>query len=152
MPTPYNIPPSLFIPHLTKYIKDNIDQVQPPQWASLTKTSSHTRRQPEDPDWWFTRAASILRKIYIHGPIGTEELRADYGGRKGNRVSREHAAKGGGSNVRKIMQQLEAAGLIQATKDKGRTITKEGRRTLDKLAVEIQKDLEKKQPELKKYP
>ena len=152
MPTPYNIPASLFIQHLAKHIKDNIDQVQPLPWSHLVKTSSHTQRQPEDPDWWFTRAASILRKIYLHGPIGTEQLRAEYGGRKRKGVSREHAKKGSGSNLRKIMQQLEAAGLIQTTKNKGRTITQEGRRTLDRLAAEIQEELEKKQPELKKYP
>jgi len=54
--------------------------------------------------------------------------------------------------VRKIMQQLEAAGLVETVKSKGRVLTKEGRRTLDKLASEIQEELEKMQPELKKYP
>jgi len=94
----------------------------------------------------------MLRKTYLHGPIGIEHLRAEYGGRKRKGVSREHVKKGGGSNTRKIMQQLEAAGLIETTKNKGRNITKEGRRTLDRLAAEIQEELEKKQPELKKYP
>jgi len=152
LPTPYDILPSLFIQRLAKYIKDNIDQVQPPPWSSAAKTSSHTQRQPEDPEWWFTRAASILRKIYIHEPIGLEHLKAEYGGRKRKGVSREHVRKGAGSNIRKILQQLEAAGLTETTKNKGRTITKEGRRTLDKLAAEIKEELEKKQPELKKYP
>jgi len=152
LPTPHNIPASVFIQRLAKHIKDNVDQVQPQPWASIAKTSSHTPRQPENPEWWFTRAASILRKIYLNGPIGIEHLRADYGGRKRKGVSREHARKGGGSNIRKITQQLEAAGLIETNKNKGRTITKEGRRTLDKLAAEIQEELEKKQPELKKYP
>lgn len=152
MPTPYNVPASLFIQRLAEYIKDNFDQVQAPPWASIVKTSSHSQRQPEDSEWWFTRAASILRKIYIRGPIGIEHLRAEYGGRKDMGVSREHTRKGGGSNVRKIMQQLESAGLVENTKNKGRTITKDGRRTLDRLAAEIQKELGKKQPELKKYP
>jgi len=152
LPTPYNIPASVFIQRLAKYIKDNVDHVQPLSWASLVKTSSHAERPPEDPEWWFTRAASILRKIYLYGPIGTEHLRADYGGRTGYKVHREHARKGGGSNVRKIMQQLEAAGLVETVKSKGRVLTKEGRRTLDKLASEIQEELEKMQPELKKYP
>jgi len=152
LPTPYNIPSSLFIQRLAKYIKDNVDQVQPLPWSSVVKTSTHTQRQPEDPEWWFTRAASILRKTYLYGPIGIERLRYDYGGRKGMRVSREHVRKGSGSNLRKIMQQLEAAGLIETMKNKGRTLTKEGRRTLDKLAADIQEELEKTQPELKKYP
>lgn len=152
MPTPYNVPAPVFIQRLAKHVKDNVDQIQPPPWSSIAKTSSHTTRQPEDPEWWFTRAASILRKIYIYGPIGTQQLRADYGGRTGGKVHREHAREGAGSNIRKIMQQLEAAGLIEASKNKGRVMTKEGRRTLDKLAAEIQEELEKKMPELKKYP
>jgi small subunit ribosomal protein S19e len=152
LPTPHNIPAPIYIQQLAKYIKDNIDQVQPPPWANIAKTSSHAQRQPDDPDWWFTRAASILRKIYIHGPIGTQHLRADYGGRKGTHAIREHARKGGGSNIRKIMQQLESAGLIETDKNRGRTISREGRRALDKLAGDIQEQLAKKQPELSKYP
>lgn len=152
MPTPYDIPASTYIQHLAKYIKDNIDQVQPPPWTITAKTSSHTSRQPEDPDWWFTRAASILRKTYTHGPIGIEKLRAQYGGRHRKGAIREHTRKGGGTNIRKILQQLETAGLIETTKNKGRTISSEGRRTLDKLAADIKKQLEKTNPELKKYP
>lgn len=152
MPTPYDVPASLFIQRLAKYIKDNVDQVQPLPWSPLVKTSPHTERQPEETDWWFNRAASILRKAYLYGPIGVEHLRADYGGRHRKGVSREHVRKGSGANIRKILQQLEAAGLIESTKNQGRITTKEGRRTLDKLAAEIKEELEKKQPELKKYP
>jgi small subunit ribosomal protein S19e len=151
MPTPHNIPAQQFITQLTKYIKDNIDAVQPPPWAPMVKTSSTTQRQPENPEWWYTRAASILRKIYLHEPIGTQHLRADYGGRTGKKVSREHARKGAGTNIRKIMQQLETAGLIEKN-PKGRTITKEGRKTLDRLAAQIQEELQKQNPQLKKYP
>jgi small subunit ribosomal protein S19e len=152
LPTPHDIPPQLYVQRLAKYIKDNIDQIQPPPWTTTAKTSSHTSRQPENPDWWFTRAASILRKTYIHGPIGIEKLRADYGGRHRKGSIREHVRKGSGTNIRKILKQLETAGLIQTTKNQGRTITSEGRRTLDKLAAEIKEQLEKTQPELKKYP
>jgi len=152
LPTPHDVPPSQFIPRLAKYIKDNIDQVQPPPWAPIIKTSTHTQRQPEDPDWWFTRTASIMRKIYIEGTIGVQRLRAQYGGRKSLGVRRQHARKGGGSNIRKILQQLEAAGLVETTKGKGRTLTREGRRILDKTAAETKEEIEKNLPELKKYP
>jgi small subunit ribosomal protein S19e len=60
--------------------------------------------------------------------------------------------KGGGGNIRKILQQLEAAGLVEKTRSEGRIISREGRRRLDKLAAEIKEQLEKTQPELKKYP
>ena len=83
--------------------------------------------------------------------MGTQQFRADYGGRTGGKVHREHARECAGSNIRKIMQQLETAGLIEKT-PKGRTITKEGRKTLDRLAAQIQEELEKQSPQLKKYP
>jgi len=152
LPTPYDVPASQFIPRLAKYIKDNKDQVQPPPWPLMVKTSSHTQSQPEDPDWWFTRTASVLRKVYLEGPIGIQRLRATYGGRKSLGVRRQHSRKGGGSNIRKILQQLENAGMVETTKGKGRVLTKEGRRVLDKIAAEIKEELEKNQPELKKYP
>ena len=151
MPTPYDIPASLFIQRLATYLKDNVDHIQPPAGAQVVKTSSHTEQPPQDPDWWFTRCASILRKIYIMGPIGTERLRAEYGGRTGRVVRREHARKGAGCNIRKALQQLEVAGLVGTQKNKGRVLTREGRRALDKLATEIKEELEKKLPELKKY-
>jgi small subunit ribosomal protein S19e len=152
LPIPHDVPASLFIPRLAEYLKNNVDQVQPPQWAPLVKTGSHTESQPENTEWWFTRAASILRKIYIKSPIGLEHLRAEYGGRKSFGVRRRHVRKGGGANIRKILQQLEAAGLVEKTNGKGRSITSEGRKLLDRTAAKIKIEFEKEQPELQKYP
>lgn len=151
MPTPYDIPPQIFISKLAQYIKDNIDQVTPPAWAPYTKTSTHTTKQPQNPNWWYTRCASLLRKTYTQGPIGIERLRAQYGGRKDQGTRPEHVRKGAGSNVRKLFQQLEAAGLVENVKGKGRILTSEGRRLLDTIATEMKTELEKKIPELTKY-
>ena len=151
MPTPYDIPASIFIERLARYLKENVYEVVPPPWSSFVKTGSHASRPPEDPEWWFTRCASLLRKIYINGPIGIERLRSEYGGRirHGNRP--EHARKGSGAIVRKTLHQLQAAGLVEIAEKKGRITTREGRRTLDKLSTEIKEALEKSLPELSKY-
>ena len=37
-------------------------------------------RPPHERDWWHTRCASLLRKIYLNGPIGVGRLCAKYGG------------------------------------------------------------------------
>ena len=116
MTTPYDVPASKFIDRLAKYLKENIDEVQPPSWASVAKTGMHVEKQPQNPNWWYVRSASVLRKVYVHGPIGLEKLRADYGGRKNFGVKRSHAIKAGGNNIRKVLQQLEAAGLVQTVK------------------------------------
>ena len=151
MTTPYDVPASQFIEHLTKYLKENIEQIQPPDWAAVAKTGSHTEKTPQNHDWWYTRAASVLRKVYIHGPIGLEKLRADYGGRKGFSVRPSHASKSGGSNIRKILQQLETAGLIQTTRPKGRIMAPKGRKMMQEISQDIQKEIVKVIPELKKY-
>jgi small subunit ribosomal protein S19e len=149
--TPHDVPASKFIKKLSKYIKENVDQVQPPAWAAIAKTGQHTEKQPQEADWWYTRTASILRKVYVHGPIGLETLRADYGGRKGFSVRPNHASKGGGSNIRKILQQLEAAGLVQTIRPKGRVMSPKGRKMLQEVSQDLHKELVKTVPELKKY-
>ena len=150
MVTPYDVPASKLIEKLAKYLKENVDTVSPPSWAMVAKTGSHVQRQPQNPDWWYVRCASLLRKIYVHNPIGTEKLRAEYGGRKDFGVKPEHAVKAGGAAIRKAMQQLETAGLIEMLKPQGRRVTKDGRKLLQELAEDIHKDLAKELPKLEK--
>jgi small subunit ribosomal protein S19e len=139
------------IDRVAQYLKKNIDSVRPPEWAPFVKTGMHAQRAPENPDWWYVRCASVLRKVYIKGPIGIEHLRSEYGGRKDRGVRPEHATKGSGAIVRNALKQLEESGLVEASKRGGRTVTPEGRRLLDSLSTEIKKELQKENPELKKY-
>ncbi|MEM3703451.1 MAG: 30S ribosomal protein S19e [Candidatus Bathyarchaeia archaeon] len=150
MPTPNDVPAPEFIQKLANYLKENVDKVTPPPWASMVKTGAHVQRFPENTNWWYVRCASLLRKIYIHGPIGIERLRAEYGGRKDFGVWPEHAVKAGGAIIRKALQQLEDAGLVEKFQNKGRRITKEGRKLLEEIAEEVEKDLLKVMPELRK--
>jgi small subunit ribosomal protein S19e len=147
----YDVPAAKLIEKLAKHLKENVDEVTPPAWASIVKTGAHAQRQPANPDWWYIRCASLMRKIYVHGPVGVERLRAEYGGRKDHGVGPEHSAKASGAIIRKALQQLEAAGLIETLKSHGRKMTRTGRKLLDMLVGELQKDLLKSVPELQKY-
>ena len=151
MPTPYDVPASILIKKLANRLKEEHDAIVPPPWASLVKTGSHVQRSPQNPDWWFIRCASLLRKIYTKGPVGVQRLRSEYGGRIDRGVKPEHARRGGGAIIRKALQQLEAAGLVEPLRNKGRVVSGEGRRLLDTVSTEIKSELEKKLPELKKY-
>jgi small subunit ribosomal protein S19e len=148
---PHDVPASEFVQKLAKYLKENVDEVTPPAWAGIVKTGAHVQRQPHNPDWWYVRCASLLRKIYVHGPIGLEKLRADYGGRKDRGVLPSHVAKAGGGTIRKALKQLEASGLIEASGSRGRKLTREGRKLLQEIAEELGKELLKESPELAKY-
>jgi len=145
------IPPSIFIERLAQYIKENVEEVRPPEWAYYVKTSSHKVRVPDDPDWWYKRCASILRKIYLNEPVGIERLRTYYGGRKDLGLKREHFRKAGGAIIRKILQQLEKAGLVTKIPHKGRVLTPKGRSLMDRLSAKLFYELVKSNPELKKY-
>lgn len=151
MPTPYDVPPSALIEKLAKHLKQEVDEINPPAWAPFAKTGIHTQRAPTNPDWWFVRCASVLRKIYLKGPIGIEKLRSEYGGRIDRGAKPEHARKGSGAIVRKATQQLQTAGLVKQLRNEGKIVTNEGRRLLDRLSTELKRELEKTVPELKKY-
>jgi small subunit ribosomal protein S19e len=149
--TPHDVPASKFIDRLAKYLRENIEEVHPPMWAMFAKTGTHVQNQPQNSDWWYTRSASILRKVYVHGPIGLENLRSDYGGRKNRGSKPNRVTKAGGSGVRKALQQLENAGLVQITRPKGRIMTPKGRKLLQEVASDLAKEIVKTVPELKKY-
>jgi len=89
------------------------------------------------------KGASILRKILIKGPIGVSKLRIFYGNRKNMGMAPEHFVIAGGNIIRKLLQQLEKAGLAKQTEKgvhKGRILTPKGISLLDKTAAEILKD------------
>jgi len=149
--TSYDVPASKLVEKLASYLKENVDEITPLAWVSIVKTGVHVQRPPQNPDWWYVRCASLLRKIYVHGPVGVERLRAEYGGRKDYGVRPEHAAKASGAIIRKALQQLEAAGFAETFKTRGRRVTKKGRKLLEELAEEVEKEVIKEIPELAKY-
>ncbi|WP_326403764.1 30S ribosomal protein S19e [Infirmifilum sp. NZ] len=144
------VPPNMLVEELAKYLKENVKEVQPPEWAFYAKTGPSRERVPSDPEWWYKRCAALLRKVYIYGPVGIERLRTAYGGRSKNTVKRKHFRKGGGSAIRKALQQLEAAGLVAKT-PRGRVVTDKGRSLVDRIAISLFKKLAEQRPELKKY-
>ena len=130
------IPSSDFIIELEKHIKSNVPEVNPPDWSLFNKTGRGRISLPNNKYWWYTRAASLLRKIYLNEPIGTQKLRSHYGTRMDNGHRPEKHVDGGGSNIRKITQQLSQAGLIEKTK-KGCMLTSSGRSLLDGLSSQM---------------
>ncbi len=114
-----------------------LNELQPPQWSHFVKTGVHKERLPEQPDWWYARAASLLRRIYIDGPVGISRLRSYYGGRQNRGQAPEHFRKAGGKILRTILQQLEQAGLVRKIERRGRKPTQKGAAMLDNLAKQM---------------
>jgi small subunit ribosomal protein S19e len=136
MVTVYDVPADKLIEKTAIKLQE-IDTIKPPEWAEFARTGRHTEKAPAQRDWWYTRAASILRKVYIMGPIGSSRLAEEYGG-FADRGSRPNKAVKGSRNIaRKCIMQLEASGLVAKNKNKGRVITPKGQKMLDALAKEI---------------
>lgn len=151
MTTAYDVPADVLIGKLSAYIKENIKEVTPPDWSAHVKTGSHVERVPQVPDFWYVRTASLLRKLYMNGPIGIQRLRKEYGGRKRKGNAPAHHSKAGGSIIRTSLQQLEKAGFVDKVEKSGRVLSKKGRSLLDAMSTQIKKDLDREKPELKAY-
>jgi len=150
MPTVYDVPAKALIERVSEELK-KMPEMAPPEWAKFVKTASFKERLPENRDWWYIRAAAILRKVYIHGPVGIGSLRTAFGGRKKRGVRPEHFAKASGAIIRNILKQLEAAGLVTKGEHGGRIVTPKGRSFLDKISVSVLKELKETIPALQKY-
>ena len=150
MTTAYDVPAKNLIDALTKKLKSE-KEVVPPEWSSFVRTGISRENPPENKDWWYTRCASILRKIYINNGIGIEHLRNEYGGKR-DKGSKPYKAKGGsGSIARHALHQLEKAGFVTKIRGKGRILTPKGVSFLNSTAYEVKKDIVEYYPELKKY-
>lgn len=79
MVTVYDVPPEKLIMKAAEKLKQ-VDAIAVPEWAEFVKTGRHTENAPVQEDWWFIRAASVMRKVYTKGPMGTSRLAAEYGG------------------------------------------------------------------------
>lgn len=151
MVTALEVPADKLIAKLAVYIKENVPEVKPPVWAKFAKTGCFKESPPQNTDWWYYRVASILRKLYKAGkPVGLNELRREYGGRKRKGVAPERSYRAPGNAIRKMLQQLEQAQLVRKTRE-GRLLTPQGRALLDRIALEVLEDLTREQPELAKY-
>ncbi|MHC1566255.1 MAG: 30S ribosomal protein S19e [Candidatus Syntropharchaeia archaeon] len=149
MTTIYDVPPDMLVLRAAEKMK-GMKSISPPKWARYIKTGVHRELPPVEDDWWFKRCASVLRQIYIHGPVGTSRLRTRYGGRERRGVKEARFKKGSGSIIREVLRQLEKGKFIKKTK-KGRIITPKGQSFLDNVAYEIKKELVSEIKELEKY-
>lgn len=150
MTTVNDVPADVLLAVASEKLK-GVTQIKAPEWAPFVTTGVHREKPPVAPDWWHHRVAAVLRKVYTMGPIGTERLRAEFGGKRNRGVKPNRAKKGSGSVAREALQQLEAAGLVSSVKGEGRKVTAKGQTFLDACAFEARKTVQATIPALEKY-
>lgn len=132
----YQIPAQEYNQKLAEALK-TLEEFKQPEWAPFTKTGSAKKRPPQEPNFWYKRAASILRQIYINRVVGVNRLRTRYGSKKNRGYKPEKFKKASGKIIRTILQQAEQAGLLEKSnqqgKDKraGRILTQKGKELME---------------------
>jgi len=101
-----DIKPQDFIVAYAAHLKTK-DNFEVPKWADIVKTGIGKELAPYDPDWYYTRAAAVLRQIYLKQGIGVGALRRIYGGSKRRGVERTTTVLGAGGCIRHVLIQFE---------------------------------------------
>ena len=118
-----------------------IPEFKEPMWAKFVKSSPGKERPIEDDDFWYKRAASILKQIYKRKIVGVNRLRTKYGTKKNRGMKPEEFRRASGKIIRTILQQSDKAGLTQIAKDikgvrakrPGRELTQKGKELLESI-------------------
>ena len=147
-----DVPADKFIAAYAEHLKKT-QKVLPIKGASYIKTGHFKQLNPYSEDWFYTRAASIARVVYLRPEIGVNTLQHVYGGRKNNGNAKYHHALGSAKVLRYALQQLEQANVVMRLTDKRNTsyqsvpdkkdkllpriVTPEGHKELNEIAKQV---------------
>ena len=129
------VPAQKFVDALAKHF-ETAHVISAPEWADLVKTGFLKQMPPNLQNWWYTRAASIARQVYMNKFVSVAGLTFRYGTNENPGSSPKHHELASRKIVRTILQQLEQAELVRTTKNSGRKITAKGQKLLDQVANE----------------
>ncbi|CAH0488613.1 unnamed protein product [Peronospora farinosa] len=135
-----DVKPADFIKAYAEHLKRS-GKIELPAWWDVVKTASFKESSPADPDWYYIRAASIARKVYLRQYTGVGSLKKVYGGAARKGVHRQHFQKASGGLIRHILQQLEEMKVVdkcpEGVNKGGRKITSHGQQDLDRIAGQV---------------
>ena len=134
----YEIPAGKYNDLLAKALKQ-IPEFKHPEWSLFVKSGVSKIKPPQEDDFWYKRAASILRQAYIRKVIGVNRLKTRYGSKLNRGMKPERFRKASGKIIRTILQQAEEAGLLEKYNEPGRRagrkLTKKGKELLEGIKL-----------------
>jgi small subunit ribosomal protein S19e len=113
-----------FIKAYAAYLKRS-GRLEVPKWSDVVKTGKGKELGPQDADWYYVRAASVARQVYLRTGHGVG----------GNRPS--HHVDGSGSVARNVLKGLEKIKVVEKDEKGGRRISQQGQRELDRISTEV---------------
>ena len=124
--------------HIKKQMIGAGSKAKLPQWVDYVKTSKAKELAPYEKDWYYIRAASVARHIYLRRGVGVGALTKVYGSRKRRGSRPSIYVKASSSVCRHVVQTLEKLKIIEEDPDNGgRRITSQGQRDLDRIAGQV---------------
>lgn len=125
-----------FVRALSAFLKKS-GKLKVPEWVDTVKLARHKELAPSDDNWFYTRAASTARHLYLRGGVGVGAMIKVYGGRQRNGVCPAHFSVGSRNVARKVLQALEGLKMVEKDPNGGRRLTPQGQRDLDRIAGQV---------------
>ncbi|MFH1311133.1 MAG: 40S ribosomal protein S19 [Nanoarchaeota archaeon] len=136
----YELPAQEYNLKLAEALK-KIPEFKKPEWVEFVKSGTAKARPIDDPNFWYKRAASVLRQVYKKKIVGVNRLRTRYGSKKNRGVRPEEFRRGSGKIIRIILQQSDKAGFTEIAKGikgvrgkkPGRQLTEKGKKFMESI-------------------
>ncbi|TNN89178.1 40S ribosomal protein S19 [Liparis tanakae] len=125
-----------FVRALSAFLKKS-GKLKVPDWVDLVKLGKHKELAPSDENWFYIRAASTVRHLYLRGGAGVGSMTKIYGSRQRNGVCPAHYSVGSKNVARKVLQALELLKMVEKDPNGGRRLTSQGTRDLDRIAGQV---------------
>uniref|UniRef100_A0A3B5MSU7 Small ribosomal subunit protein eS19 n=1 Tax=Xiphophorus couchianus TaxID=32473 RepID=A0A3B5MSU7_9TELE len=125
-----------FVKALSAFLKKS-GKLKVPEWVDTVKLARHKELAPCDDNWFYTRAASTARHLYLRGGVGVGAMIKIYGGRQRNGVCPAHFSVGSRNVARKVLQALEGLKMVEKDPSGGRRLSPQGQRDLDRIAGQV---------------
>ena len=108
-----------------------------PRVMDTVKLAKNKELTCYDENWFYTRAASTARDVYLRGGAGVGSMTKIYGGGQRNGVRPSHFSRGSKSVSRCVLQALEGLKMVKKDQDGGRKLTPQVQRDLDRIAAQV---------------